>query len=445
MRESVSSILISGDEFFVIQRQNYLKAFPGYYSFPGGKVDKADHEHAIDLDVEGVESYLLVSLRREVEEELGIDIVELYKSGELLGISRCGIAITPDFNPHRFKNHYFKIFLKSKVDLIVDEGEAQKAFWINAKNALELYKSGEMLVVPPMISILNDLASNISNKESIDPNLKYNSTKEVPLIRPLGGVNQFLPLSNTFPPANRTNCFYIGDEDSVKVVIDPSPKCLEEYEKLKYSLSQYKVDLIFLTHHHPDHHQFSTSLAKDFNIPMMMSADTEGRILQKYGIDYFEGISVKLAKDGEVLTTSCGQNVKILETPGHDEGQLSLLRTDGAWAIVSDLIQTVGTVLVGDEEGDMNKYFASLRAVISLSPRTIFPSHGIGIGGTNKLEETLKHRLVREDQIHKLQKQGMSPEQMLLDIYPELPARLHKYALLTINCHLKKLADYGLN
>ena len=88
MRESVSSILISGDEFFVIQRQNYLKAFPGYYSFPGGKVDKADHEHAIDLEVEGVENYLLVSLRREVEEELGIDIVELYKSGELLGISR---------------------------------------------------------------------------------------------------------------------------------------------------------------------------------------------------------------------------------------------------------------------------------------------------------------------------------------------------------------------
>ena len=42
MRESVSAILIHDDEIFIIERQNHLRAFPGYYSFPGGKVDKED-------------------------------------------------------------------------------------------------------------------------------------------------------------------------------------------------------------------------------------------------------------------------------------------------------------------------------------------------------------------------------------------------------------------
>ena len=60
MRESVQIILVQNEQIFFIKRQDYLKDFPGYYAFPGGKV-------------EGDESRPQ-ALKREIKEELGIDI-----------------------------------------------------------------------------------------------------------------------------------------------------------------------------------------------------------------------------------------------------------------------------------------------------------------------------------------------------------------------------------
>ena len=67
MKESVSGIFIHQDEIFIIRRQNFLKAFPGYYSFPGGKVDEVDYENG---------EHLLFALERELKEELDIETRE---------------------------------------------------------------------------------------------------------------------------------------------------------------------------------------------------------------------------------------------------------------------------------------------------------------------------------------------------------------------------------
>ena len=40
--ESVSVLFIHEEQIFVVQRQSYLSAFPGYHAFPGGKIDKED-------------------------------------------------------------------------------------------------------------------------------------------------------------------------------------------------------------------------------------------------------------------------------------------------------------------------------------------------------------------------------------------------------------------
>ena len=42
MREAVAAIFVHEEDIFVIRRQEYLRAFPGYYAFPGGKVDPED-------------------------------------------------------------------------------------------------------------------------------------------------------------------------------------------------------------------------------------------------------------------------------------------------------------------------------------------------------------------------------------------------------------------
>ena len=40
--DAVSIVITCGNEIFAIQRQNFLKAFPGYWAFPGGKVEVGD-------------------------------------------------------------------------------------------------------------------------------------------------------------------------------------------------------------------------------------------------------------------------------------------------------------------------------------------------------------------------------------------------------------------
>lgn len=442
MRQSVSACFCFEDQIFVIERQNHLSVFPGYLAFPGGKVDRIDSEKLVNLNSQYPQNQMS-ALVREMREELGLDLESLQKSGEIKSIDYLGVAITPDFNPYRFENFYYRIELKSRLAIVAEEDEAACSYWISCKELLTRYQNCEVLAVPPMVTMLQTLGLDLYSKEEIDLNLHYNPHTEVPMIESLAGVKQFLPLSNTFPPANRTNCFLIGDENSTPTLIDPSPKDESEYQKLNQSLKKFKIDQIFITHHHPDHHELAPRMARERKLPMLMSSYTHQRLIQKYGEAYLEGVEVKFVQEGDVICQSRSLDVKVYEVPGHDEGQLALAPTDLHWFLVGDLIQTVGTVVIGHPEGDMHKYFATLKRVIDLCPRFIIPSHGISIGGTHKLGMTLKHREQRELQILKLYQEGKSPEDILEVVYEGIEAALRKYALKTIDAHLRKLNFEG--
>ncbi|PIK15936.1 MBL fold metallo-hydrolase [Halobacteriovorax sp. JY17] len=437
MRESISAIFTSGEDIFSIRRQNYLKAFPGYTAFPGGKVDKEDRESNITVpSVFGdLPSHLYSALSREMKEELNFDLCSNLES--IISIEDVGVAITPEFNPYRFKTHFLRIELKSPVKFEVDSGEAMSFGWESATSILETYKRGEILAVPPTVKLLENLALDIHFKEVLDLSLEHNPETEVPMIESIYGVKQFLPLSHTFPPANRTNCFLIGEEYSV--LIDPSPRDEAELSKLVTHLKKYKVNEVFLTHHHPDHHEYAVELAKLYNVEIGLSRDTHSRILSKHGKDYFQDLSLKYYKEGDILTKSLGSEVQIFEVPGHDEGQLALAPKNLNWFLVGDLIQTVGTVVIGAPEGDMAKYYNSLKRVIDLSPTFVIPSHGIAIGGVNKLETTLKHRMMREKKISELLESGCSEDEILGIVYEGLDERLKLYALKTIRAHITKI------
>lgn len=433
MRKAVSVIFEFEDKIFHVKRQNYLNVFPGYLSFPGGKVDKSDKFGAVEHpSFNSFEKELVMALKRECEEELGLDLFSL----PVKDVKHLGIAITPEFNPYRFETHFFKVSLTEFVDIMALEDEAQSFGWDTAATLLNQFEENLCLAVPPTIKLLKALELYPNLNEELDLSLKYDPQTEVPMIESLCGVKQFLPLSNTFPPANRTNCFLIGNEGD-SVLIDPSPKNDNEYEKLRNSIGKHNFQKILLTHHHPDHHERVNVLAKEFKVPVLMTQDTHERITKKLGNDYFFEVKVKFVKDGDVLCQSRGKNIKLLAVPGHDEGQVAPFIEDMRWMIVGDLIQSVGTVVIGAPEGDMAKYFTTLEKVISLNPLFILPSHGIAMGGVNQLEKTLAHRKEREKQIFALFDAGKSKEEILKIIYSEIDERLHKYAMKTIEAHLK--------
>jgi ribonuclease/clavin/mitogillin len=446
MKESVSAVFVTKSSVFFIKRQNYLPVFPGYYATPGGKVDKTDGEEKLteDLWPTSIRPQILHALIREVREELNYDLLEGIKKGEVLSIDDIGVAITPEFNPYRFKNYYFKITLTHEIDFDIDVNEAEFGEWNLPVNLHNKYKEGHVLAVPPAITLLKTFSENLGHHSPINMSLPHDPEMEVPMIESIHGVRQFLPLSNTFPPANRTNAFIIGDgldESSPKYLVDPSPKDEVELNKFLKSVNKIGFEAIFLTHQHPDHYQYSAEIARQYKVGIELSEYTLKNILERNGKDYFEGISLTIRKEGDVITKSLGKKVSVYEVPGHDEGQLALAPEGLNWFLVGDLIQTIGTVVIQAPEGDMKKYFATLERVIALNPKNIIPSHGIIIGGIHKLQETLKHRIMREEQILAMVKEGKGLHEIVSIIYAGLAESLIPYAERTVEAHLKKLKE----
>ena len=411
MKESVSAIFVSKSRVYFIKRQNYLPAFPGYHAPPGGKIDADDLETPLENPIWPTQlaPKILHALMREVKEELNYDLSLGIKNEEVKAVHFLGIATSPEFNPYRFKNYYFKITLGSEVDFQVDPSEAVFGIWKTPHEFIAEFDQGKILAVPPVILFLKTLAKNLEHFREISMSPEIDLEAEVPMIEPLKGVRQFLPLSNTFPPANRTNAFIIGDENAKKILIDPSPRDEWELKKFLKALDRIGFDAILLTHHHQDHYQFSREIALKYKVGIFLSTDTFSRI----GADYFSGINITFLQEGDIVTRTLGEDVIVYETPGHDEGQLGLAPRSLNWFLVGDLIQTIGTVSIVAPEGDMTKYFSSLKRIIELNPKNIIPSHGIILGGTDKLKATLQHRINREEQILKYHQEKKSDDEIL--------------------------------
>ncbi|MBL6751676.1 MAG: MBL fold metallo-hydrolase [Nevskia sp.] len=440
--DAVTAVLLHQGELYLVRRQYGLVAFPGYQAFPGGKVDPADAEGAAPEGLlGGHDARLMRALARELDEELGFDLNAAARRDELASVHNLGAALAPPSAPLRFRAHFFRIHLRVKPELRPDLVELESGEWAPVHEWLARYERGELLLAPPTQITLRKLAQDLHGADEasfldhLTPGLMH-------CIEPLFGLRLFFVRSATLPPAAHTNCFLIGDAGSRRVLVDPSPNSREELELLLRSVAPYGFDEVFLTHHHPDHRQFADEIARRAGVPLAMSADTQMRI-GRVQPAFLRDVQLKNYGEGDALTRWLGHTVRVLAVPGHDEGQLALMPDNRAWCIVGDLIQGVGTVVISPPEGDMRKYFASMRRLIELHPRAIFPSHGVGLGGVHYLEQALRHREQREATICALFNAGRSVDEILAEVYVGTDPRLLPYARINIDSHLSKLRAEG--
>lgn len=441
--DAVTAVLIHRGEVLVTRRQAFLKAFPGYYAFPGGKVDAQDGDGQAPSDAwEGHDERVARALMRELREEIALDLDQAQT--HVVTLRHLGIALTPPPAPLRFNTHFFAIELSERPDLKADPNEVADLEWAPASEWVRRYEDGALLAAPPTIAVLRALATDLQARDVPGLHFETRETFELPLIESMRGVRQILVRSNTIPPAQHTNCFLLGDSQSHRVLVDPSPADDAEMEKLCGLVDRFGIHEVFLTHHHPDHRERANLIARRFQVPMGMSSDTRTRIADKAGSDYFAGTAVNEYREGDVLCRWLGRPVRLYEVPGHDEGQLALMPDDKAWCLVGDLIQGLGTVVIAKPEGHMGRYFESLRKIIALEPQAIYPSHGIALGSVYRLRETLTHRELREKQVLALHHAGRSVAEMLPLIYADVDPRLLPLARLNIESHLDKLREEGV-
>lgn len=444
IRDSVSAVFVYGDEVFMILRQPFLPAFPGYYAFPGGKVDRDESTEVIDAPfLKDGEPRLMQALARELREELDFDLITGCKEGYVSGVHYLCSATTPSFEHYRFCNRFYRIDLTDRPDFAVDEQEAQESIWLRPELLLQRWEVAEALMVPPLRTMLRELGKDVKRTTIDGVDFVYDDQTYVPAMEVMPDLWQLPVRSYTLPPADRTNAMIVGG-----YLVDPSPRDEAELERLINTLDQYDgkgfpVEGIFLTHHHPDHHQFANVLARRKGWPITLSEDSHQRINQKFSGSYFEGLEIRHASDGQTLTHWRGQDVRVYAVPGHDEGQLALAPEDLSWFLVGDLIQGVGTVVVSAPEGHMGRYFQSLKRVIELDPKVVIPSHGIAMGSTYRLRATLAHREEREREVLRLHQEGKSLMEILDTIYQGLDEILRPLATANINAHLQKLREEG--
>jgi glyoxylase-like metal-dependent hydrolase (beta-lactamase superfamily II)/8-oxo-dGTP pyrophosphatase MutT (NUDIX family) len=438
--DAVTAVIVSGGELLVVRRQPFLRSFPGFLAFPGGKVDLADHEgDALSALCGGLEARLLRGLVRELKEELAVDLAALPEAC----VRFLGIALTPPTQPLRFNTHFFLVELPEKPAVQIDTQEIASAEWATPQDWLARFRDGQLLMAPPTVSVIAALAADPAARDVPGLDLRTRGDYALPLIEQVHGLRNILVRSHTLPPAEYTNCFLLGDAQSHRILVDPSPASEEEMGKLCEVVERFGIHEVFLTHHHPDHHERAPDIARRFGVPIGMSEDTQQRLHAKKGYDYFRDLAVHHYREGDLICRWLGRPVHIYEVPGHDEGHLALMPDDRAWCIVGDLIQGIGTVVIAKPEGDMRKYFASLERIIALAPRVIVPSHGSALGTVYRLQETLKHRRLREQQVLGLWREGRDLDAMLQALYADIDPHLLGLARCNIESHLDKLRAEG--
>lgn len=160
-----------------------------------------------------------------------------------------------------------------------------------------------------------------------------------------------------------TNCYLLFSQKKA-IIIDPGgepERVLGEVRKEKARL-KYIVN----THYHPDHIAGNNFLKEKTNAFILIGKAEEGFI--KFKSDRF-------LKGGDRIKAG-NINLKVLSTPGHTKGSISLLQD--SFVFVGDLLFKDGigrTDLPGGSEKDMKNSLKKLFKI--LKPGTkVYPGHG---------------------------------------------------------------------
>ena len=490
----------SGPEVLMLQRTQSAVFLGGAYVFPGGSLDEADANPRILKRIRGEAKvppapYWVAAMRECFEEAgilLGVDakraeslmhyrkrpFVELLENEDLQipadAIAYYGHWITAPGRSRRFDTRFFLAVAPEGQAGSHDAEETIHDVWITPHEALERGARKEIELVPATQTTLQDLKSFKTAREAFDavrarpePEVNracwalgkdgaklfrradpqyfeihwsdaeetgettYDLTAGVPkrLDRYVRRIIAPNPGVMTGPG---TNTYVVGEGDLA--VIDPGPAIASHIEKIQ---EQGKIRWILCTHTHQDH---SPAAA-------MLKAATGAQVL---GRPAPEGQDATFKPD---FVLESGQRVDLgaiglraIHTPGHASNHLCYLLEQTKMLFTGDHVMQGSTVVINPPDGDMRAYLHSLEKLLGEDLAIIAPGHGYLIGAPHKeVRRLVAHRLAREAKVTAaLARRGESAlEDLVPEVYDDVPERLHPIAARSLLAHLQKLVADG--
>ncbi|PHZ08950.1 Metallo-hydrolase/oxidoreductase [Rhizopus microsporus ATCC 52813] len=157
--------------------------------------------------------------------------------------------------------------------------------------------------------------------------------------------------------------------------------------------------------------------------------------------DFPQDISVLPLKDEQTFKVD-DATLRVIYTPGHTSDHCTFWLEEEESLFTADCVLGQGSTIFED----LHQYLSGLEKLAKLQPRRLYPGHGPVIeNGTNKINEYIRHRLEREDQIIQLfnQQDGWTPMEIVKVLYKDYPESLHLPAARSVVLHLYKLHKDG--
>jgi glyoxylase-like metal-dependent hydrolase (beta-lactamase superfamily II) len=278
-----------------------------------------------------------------------------------------------------------------------------------------------------------------------------------------------------------TGTYIVGRGDVA--VIDPGPRLDSHRDALAGALDGETVRAILVTHCHADHSPLSEWMVAETGAPTIAhgphgsngwdigpdpvelepptrpASDDDSGEPDGSGSSTSAPTVVEESTDtdftptvrcdtGDVVAEGIGWRITALHTPGHTSNHTCFVLDDGDRRTIftGDHVMGWSTTVVSPPDGDMGAYIESLRLVAGRRDDVAIPTHGPPIPDPRSYVESLvEHRLEREAQVIGGVRRGLSTvPALVLDLYADVRAELHKPAARSVLAHLVKLVDDGV-